>query len=124
MTLGDKAAQKEESGEELTDEEKIFLAFFHEVEAAESALEQGLTGSIVSAALRNRDWRAALAYLERRNPEWKPKAHYEVDGELGEASPERAAALVQEAFGKHGAMNAATSLGEGQDRAVPEPDTE
>jgi hypothetical protein len=55
--------------------------FRERVEKAEGEFERRMVGVILSAAFRTRSWRAALAILERRFPEWAARQRLEVTAE-------------------------------------------
>lgn len=105
----------EPSEEDVADE--IYCQFAIDVREAEATVVNALTGSVLKAALGTPgdpekgiaptpgDWRAAIAYLERRHNAWKQKSQLDLAGDTVAATPKNAAILVQEEFGKHGAIS-------------------
>jgi AcrR family transcriptional regulator len=66
LRSGEAALEKRESGRRLTAEEEEFCQFCLDFRKAEIAVERRLVEVVLTAARSN--WRAALAFLERRYP--------------------------------------------------------
>jgi len=77
----------EDSGnEELASGDEIYAELLIDVRKAEAELTRALSGSVIRAAMGNEekgilpDWRAAVAFLERRNPAWGRMSKTELTG--------------------------------------------
>lgn len=79
LERGDRAAEKADLGETLSEQEEMFLNFRNEVDAARaSATVRNV--SLISQAAQN-SWQAAAWWLERTNPNlWGRQTRTEVSG--------------------------------------------
>ena len=86
----------------LEDGEGKFYEFALDVAATEAIVEREMTQVIATCATRNEDWRAALVWLERRVPAWRPGQTQEIQIEhtQKQATPQEAARIMSELFGK------------------------
>lgn len=76
----DRGRKDEEKG--LTPDESVYVLLLHETTRAKARAEVRLGGIITKAA--EKDWRAALAILERRNSkDWAKRNKHELLGEDG-----------------------------------------
>lgn len=64
-----------------TDEEP-FASFAQDLLEAEASVEQAMTATVMRAAVKEGDWKAAQFWLERRSPEWRPKSGVDVNAKV------------------------------------------
>ena len=103
IAQGRRAIERLEEGEDIPLEDEKFVTLVLDGAEQKASLEQGLVATLLHHAIKKKNPQTALAVLERLFPNWRLKTQLEI-GEIGEASEEKAAALVREAFGQHGAI--------------------
>lgn len=87
LSRGQAFIDRIESGEEEpASGDDIYAELLIDVRKAEAELTRALSGSVIRAAMGNEekgilpDWRAAVAFLERRNPAWGRMSKTELTG--------------------------------------------